>query len=62
MYWKVTYRYWCSVEKSVGYVKADTENEAWRKFDSHFGYEEIDIVSVELISADEILKSVVYDA
>lgn len=62
MYWKVTYRYWCSVEKSIGYIKADTENEACRKFDSHFGYEEIDIVSVEPTTIEEILKSAVYDA
>lgn len=59
MYWKVTYQWWCSVCKSVGYVKADTESEAWRKFDSQFGYEDIDIRSVEPATEEEILKSCV---
>lgn len=59
MYWKVTYRWWYSVCKEVGYVKADTESEAWRKFDAQFGYEEIDIVSVVPATAEEILNEVI---
>ena len=39
------------------YVKAETENEAWKVADSQFGYEEADILSVEPTTQDEILKN-----
>lgn len=57
MLWKVTYRWWCSVVKDTMYVKAETENEAWKVADSQFGYEEADILSVEPTTQDEILKN-----
>lgn len=58
-YWKVSYKWWWSVSMSYGYVKAETEREAYQKFDSQFGYEEIDIKNIEEISAEEILNEVV---
>ena len=58
-YWKVSYKWWCSVSMSYDYVKAETEREAYQKFDSQFGYEEIDIKNIEEISAEEILNEVV---
>ena len=56
MYWKVTYQWWYSVCKETGFVKADTKDEAYKKFDSQFGYEDIDIRSVEPATEEEILK------
>ena len=58
--WKVTYMYWCSVVKDVGFVEADTENEALRKFDSNFGYEEIDIKGIEPSSEEELMNHYLY--
>ena len=59
MFWKATYRYWCSVVKQTMYIKADSENEAWKLADSQFGYEEADILSVEPATQEEILKNCV---
>lgn len=58
-YWKVSYKWWYSVSMSYGYVKAETIEEAYRKFDSQFGYEEIDIKNVEEISPEKILNEIV---
>ena len=62
MYWKVTYQWWYSVCQETMYVKADTEKEAWKLADSQFGYEEVDIRSVEPATAEEILKECVVGA
>ena len=59
MYYKFTYMWWCSVCKSTMYVKADSKDEAYKKFDSQFGYEEVDIKSCEEVTAEEILKGCV---
>lgn len=56
MYWKFTYMWWYSVSKDTMFVKADTEEDAYKKFDSHFGYESVDIISCEQISEQEVLK------
>ncbi len=61
MYWKVTYRWWCSVMKCTMYVKADTQDKAWKVAGSQFGYEEADILSVEPTTQEEILKSCVIE-
>ena len=59
MYWKFTYMYWCSVCKNTMFVKADNKSDAYKKFDSNFGYEEVDIVSCEEVTEEEVLKSCV---
>lgn len=60
-YWKVTYRWWHSVIKSIGYMQAETKKDVYTNFEkvNHFGYEDIDILSVEEITAEEILDTVV---
>lgn len=58
-YWKVSYKWWYSVSMYYGYVKAETIEEAYIKFDSQFGYEEIDIKNIEEISPEEILNEIV---
>ena len=60
MIWRFTYIYWCSVVKQTAYVKADTESEAYKEFDKHFGYEEVDIKDVEQVSVEETLKEFVW--
>lgn len=60
MYWKFTYMWWCSVYKDTQFVKADSKSEAYKKFDSHFGYEEVDIKSCEEATAEEILNEIVW--
>ena len=61
MIWKVTYIYWCSVVKQTMYVRAETENEAWKIADSQFGYEEVDIKSVEPATEEEVLKKYIFE-
>ena len=58
-YWKVSYKWWYSVSESYGYVKAETKEKAYKKFDSQFGYEEIDIKDIKEISPEEILNEIV---
>ena len=60
MIWKFTYVYWCSVVRETVYVKAETEKEAYKEFDKHFGYEEVDIKCVEPATVEEALKDVVW--
>lgn len=60
MYWKFTYMWWCSVCKETQIVKADSESEAYKKFNSHFGYEDVDIVNCEKITAEEILNEIAW--
>ena len=47
--YKFTYMWWYSVCKSTMTIEANTEEEAYQKFDSNFGYEEVDIVNCEEI-------------
>lgn len=61
MIWKVTYIYWCSVVPQTMYVRAETENEAWKIADSQFGYEEVDIKSVEPATEEEVLKKYIFE-
>lgn len=58
-YWEVSYKWWDSVCMSYGYVKAETIEEANKKFDSQFGYEKIDIKDIKEVSVEEILNKVV---
>ena len=59
MYWKFTYMWWCSVHKDTMFVKADTKEEAYKKFDSNFGYEDVDIYGCEQVTEQEVLKATV---
>ena len=59
MYWKFTYMWWFSFSKSTMFVKADTKSDAYKKFDSQFGYEEVDIVSCEQVTEEEVLRQCV---
>lgn len=60
-YWKVTYTHWFSPYKVVGYAQADSEKAVWQNFEriNGFGYEDIDIVSVEETTAEQILSETV---
>lgn len=61
MYWKVIYTMWYSVnEEKVIYIEADTKEEALRKADSKFGYEQIDIKAVIETNPENILKEVIF--
>ena len=59
MYWKFIYRWWYTAQASVMYVCADNEKDANKEFDSHFGYEDVDIVSCSEISKEDMLKEMV---
>ena len=59
MYWKFTYRWWFSISKSTMFVKADTESDARKKFNSQFGYEEVDIEDCEQVTEEEVLRECV---
>ena len=61
MIWKVTYIYWCSVVRKTMYVRAETENEAWKIADSQFGYEEVDIKGVEPATEEEVIKKYIFE-
>lgn len=56
MYWKFTYIWWYSVCNDVMFVKADTREEAYEKFNSNFGYEDVDVQSCEQVTEDDILN------
>ena len=62
-YFKVTYMWWFSVVPSTGYVSAESKEEVWKNFEKKcgFGYEDIDIKSVEEVSVEKILQGVVKD-
>lgn len=49
--------WWCSVCKNTMFVKADTKEEAYKKFDSNFGYEEVNICSCEQVTEQDVLKA-----
>ena len=51
--------WWCSVIKDTMFVKADTKEEAYKKFDSNFGYEDVDIYGCEQVTEQEVLKATV---
>ncbi len=59
MYWKFIYRWWYTAQASIMYVCADNEKDANKEFDSHFGYEDVDIVSYSEISKEDMLKEMV---
>jgi len=59
MYWKFTYMWWHSVRKDTMFVKADTKEEAYKKFDSCFGYEEVDCYGCEQVTEQDVLKATV---
>jgi hypothetical protein len=59
MYWKFTYMWWHSVHKDIMFVKADTEEEAYKRFDSCFGYEEVDCYGCEQVTEQDVLKATV---
>lgn len=42
--WKFTYMWWHSVQKDTMIIEAVNEAEAYRKFSSYFGYEDVDII------------------
>ena len=41
------------------FIKADTKEEAYKKFDSNFGYEDVDIWSCEQVTEQEVLKATI---
>jgi hypothetical protein len=41
------------------FVKADTESDARKKFNSQFGYEEVDIEDCEQVTEEEVLRECV---
>lgn len=59
MYWKFTYMWRCSACKDTLFVKADTEDEAYQKFNTQFGYEDVSIYNCEQVTEQEILKTYV---
>lgn len=61
MYWKFTYIWWYSVYREEQIVKADSESEAYKKFNSHFGYEDIDIKDCQQITEEEAMSEIVWE-
>ena len=61
MIWKFTYSWWYDpCKKEIKFVKAETEDDAFREFDKHFGYEDIDVREIEKSSIEEVLKTNVW--
>ena len=48
--WKFTYNWWFSVVKDEQIVEAETEEEAYKEFSKSFDYEDVEIISCELIN------------
>ena len=48
--WKFTYMWWFSIYKFEIIIEAETKEEAYKKINSWFGFENIDIIKCELIN------------
>ena len=57
-FWKFEYKYWYSVKTNTIYVKARTKELAHMEFDRLFGYETVDIKSVEEVTPQQIVDDV----